>query len=207
MKLLKSNELVEFWDQFIYDGSLDSLSKIYFHYYDHLFDYGMRLTSNRQAVEDAIQNGFMNFIKGRENIGDVKNLPGYLISTFRRQLFNDLNKQKKMIPSESLPEEHFDYFKNSEQPICDKKDLERVYSTVRQCISKLTEKQKEIIYLRFEREMSYEEISKMLDITVDSCYKSVYRTINTIRKEAEEILGKDVNVVLFFMQKTIAKKK
>jgi RNA polymerase sigma factor (sigma-70 family) len=201
MKSLKNNELVEFWDQFILEGDLNSLSKVYFHFYDHLFDYGMRFTSDRQTVEDAIQNGFMNFIKGRENIGDVKNLAGYLVSTFRRQLISDINKQKKIIPTKTLPEGHFDYFKSSEQENSHKQDLELIYSTIKQCIGKLTEKQKEIIYLRFEKEISYEEISEILHITVDSCYKSVYRTINIIRTEAEKILGKDVNLILFFMGK------
>ena len=201
MKSLKNNELVEFWDQFILEGDLNSLSKVYFHYYDHLYDYGMRITSDKQAVEDAIQNGFMNFIKGRVNIGDVKNLSGYLVSTFRRQLISDINKQKKIIPTKTLPEEHFDYFKSSEQANSDKQDLELIYSTIKQCIGKLTEKQKEIIYLRFEKEISYEEISEILHITVDSCYKSVYRTINIIRTEAEKILGKEVNLILFFMGK------
>lgn len=205
MKSLKSKELIEFWDQFISDDNLNSLSKVYFHFYDHLFDYGMRLTSDKQAVEDAIQSSFMNIIKARENIGDVKNLPGYLISTFRRQLIQDLNRQKKLIPTESLPEEHFDYFKNSHSTILDEEDLEKVYSTVKQCIDRLTEKQKEIIYLRFEREISYEEISEMLSITVDSCYKSVYRTINIIRTEVEKILGKDLNIFFFFMPRFLKK--
>ena len=198
MKVIKSNGQVEAWDQFILDGNMDALSRIYFHYYDLLFTYGMKHTSDKQVVEDTIQNVFMNLIKLRKSIGDIKNLSGYLISTFRRQLFLDLNKQKKTILTEQLPEERFDYFKSPEQDISDKENLERIHLTIKQCIGKLTAKQQEIIFLRFEREVPYEEIAEMLNISVDSCYKSVYRSIKTIRAEVGKILGKVENVILWF---------
>jgi RNA polymerase sigma factor (sigma-70 family) len=197
MKVLKSNDQIDVWNQFILNGNMDALSRIYFHCYDLLFTYGMKYTSDKLVVEDTIQNVFMNFIKFRESIGDVKNLSGYLISTFRRQLFLDLNKQKKTIPTEQLPEEQFDFFLSNEQGISDKEDMERIHLTIKQCIGKLTVKQQEIIFLRFESEISYEEIAVILNISIDSCYKSVYRSIKTIRSEVEKILGKGGSLILW----------
>ncbi len=95
MKIVNDNGLNDSWNQFIHDGNLDELSKIYFHFYDMLFTYGMKHTSDRQAVEDSIHDVFLNLIKLRKNIGEVKNLTGYLLSSFRRQLFADTDKQKK----------------------------------------------------------------------------------------------------------------
>ncbi|MDO9614414.1 MAG: hypothetical protein Q7J86_07790, partial [Bacteroidota bacterium] len=69
MKVIKSNGQVEVWNQFILDGNMDALSRIYFHYYDLLFTYGMKHTSDKQVVEDTIQNVFMNLIKLRKSIG------------------------------------------------------------------------------------------------------------------------------------------
>jgi len=157
-------------------------------------------------VEDTIQNVFINFIKFRESIGSVKNLTGYLISTFRRQLYHDLNKHKKTILTEQLPEEHFDYFRcpEQDQDMSDKENKERLYSAIEQSITKLTDKQREIIFLRFERELSYEEIAQILNLPVESCYKSSYRTIKIIRSEVEKILGKAGNLFLciFFRSRT-----
>jgi len=189
MNVSKKNDCnVEWWNQFIINGNIDALSRIYLHYYDQLFTYGWKLSYDKQTVEDAIQSMFINLIKVRKRIGVVKNITGYLIITFRRQLFLDINKQKRTILTGFFPKERFDYFKSSGQDISDKEDLEHIYSTIKKCIGKLTDKQQEIIYLRFESEISYEEISKMLNISVDSCYKSIYRTIKLIRSEAEKIL-------------------
>ena len=188
MKVSKDNDLIESWNKFILDGNHEALSRVYFHYYDFFYDFGQRHTSDIQLVEDVIQDVFVNFIKVRKSLSIVKNLNAYLITVFRNQLFLDLKKQKKTILIKQLPDEHFEYFKNPNQDISDKENLEQLYFTIKQCIGTLTEKQQEIIYLRFEREISYEEISVMLDITVESCYKSIYRSIKTIRKEAEKVL-------------------
>ena len=197
MKISKDTDHLEVWNQFVLDGNLETLSQIYFHYFDVLFDYGLKHTSNRQSVEDAIQDVFINLIKSRKRLGDIKNLTGYLICTFRRQLFLDLNKQEKFILTEKLPEEHFNYFRSPEHDFSDNENLEILHSTIKKCIGNLTSKQKEIIFLRFERELSYEAIAETLQISVESCYKSTYRSIKTIRSAAEKILGKKACLFLF----------
>lgn len=190
MKLL--DEQRQDWDKFIVTGDLKFLSRVYFYYYDKLFDYGMRITSDKHAVEDAIQNEFMNLIRLRNNLGKIENLPGYLISSFRRQLFSDLKRQKTVISSEFLSDEHFEYFRESEFD-SDKKSKEHLYRTIDTCISNLTGKQREILHLRFAKEIPYETISEMLNISVDSCYKSIYRSVNILRTEVEKVLGKKLN--------------
>ncbi len=190
---------IDFWNKFILDGNLEALSQIYFKYYDLLFDYGQRHIFDRQLVEDVIQDVFINLIDTRKSIGIVRNLNGYLFSTFRRQLFLNVNKQKKSILTEKFPEEHFEYFKSQEQDILQNENKEQLYSTVQHCIEKLSDKQREIIFLRFEREISYEEIALTLNISVDSCYKSTYRSIKIIRSEVEKVLGKQANIILLFL--------
>lgn len=199
MDVSKDISQIDIWNHFILDGNLDALSNIYLHYYDLLFDYGIRHASDKQLVEDTIQNIFINFIKVRKNIGIVKNLDGYLISTFRRQLFHDSKKQHIGISLDQMGEEHFDYFKSPEQEIVEKENLERIHTAIKQSIHKLSEKQQEIIFLRFERNISYAEIAEILDISVDSCYKSIHRTIKKIRSEAEVILGKGGNIFLWIL--------
>ena len=198
MKLVEDKTLVEKWNQFILKGDLNALSKVFLYYYDFLFDYGMRNTDDKQYVEDAIQDIFLNLIKSRKNIGLVRNLTGYLTSTFRRQLFVYLNKKKKIILSEQLPEEQFEYFKSPGQEIPEHKKKEQLYLIIEHCVEKLTTRQQEVLFLRFKKEISYEEISEMLNISVDSCYKLVYRTVKMIRLEAEKLLYKGENMIFWF---------
>ncbi len=198
MKVKESRELTANWNQFILHGDLDSLSGVYFFYYDFLFDYGMKHTSDKQFVEDAIQDLFLNLIKSRKKIGPVKNLSGYLISSFRRQLFTDVNRQRKNLLSGDISEEQFFYFKSPEQDIPEHGMNEQLHMIIEKCVGTLTPRQQEILFLRFEKEIPYPEIAGMLNISVDSCYKSVYRIIKTIREEAEKLLDKRENMFFLF---------
>lgn len=198
MKIIRNNSRNDSWDGFISDGNLDALSRIYFQYYDQLFSYGLKHSFDKQTVEDSIQNVFLNLIKFRKNIGEVKNLTGYLLTSFRRQLFADAGKQKNMILSEQLPEEKFDFFKSQDYEITEKENLETVLRTINRCIDKLSSRQREILYLKFHVGITYEEIAGMLNISVDSCYKSIYRSVKSIRGELEKITEDGDFFILFF---------
>jgi len=207
--MLKSQELsqIEIWNQFIEDGDTMSLSHIYKENYDLLYDYGLRYTSDVKIVEDSIQEVFISIIKYRNKIGIVKNLQGYLISSFRRQLFLILNNKKKTISIDLMPEGSFDYFRSPDNEISEKEDIEFLHTSINECISNLTNKQKEIIFLRFERDIPYEEIATILNISVESCYKSIYRTIKTIRCAVEKKIIRSEKLILGFTSDQIAKMK
>jgi RNA polymerase sigma factor (sigma-70 family) len=199
MEIFNNGNQVDNWNHFIKSGDLDALSQVYFHYYDLLFTYGLKITSDRQIVEDSIQNVFLSCIKSRKNITEVKSLNGYLVSSFRRELFNSLEKKRKNLYLADVNTEQFDYFKIHEQGNTDKRELEKLYQVIKQCVNNLSSKQQEILYLRFESEISYEDISRMMNISIESCYKSVYRAIRIIRKEAEKIIIKDPDDFVFLL--------
>jgi len=196
MKLMENEALAKSWNLFILNGDLNALSQVYFFYYDFLFDYGVKHTEDRQLVEDAIQNVFLNLIMSRKNIHQVKNLTGYLISSCRRQLFADASKQKRTLFSEHLSEDQFNYFKSPDQT-AEHENKEHLHQVIEKCVGNLTPRQQEILFLRFEKEISYAEIAEMLDISVDSCYKLIYRTVKMIRSEAEKILNKEQRMIFW----------
>lgn len=201
MRTLKSNEQIENWDKFILEGDLYALSLLYFHFYDLLYSYGLKHSYSKQLVEDSIQNTFLNLIKYRKNICQVRNPAGYLTVSFRNQLFSDRENHKKTILTDQFQEEHFDYFKNCEQDAAGLNNMEEIHATIKECVCNLTERQQEIIYLRFEQGVSYEEISSMLNISVDSSYKSVYRSVQAIRTQVGKIISKGGLLILFSLMR------
>ncbi|MDD4489434.1 MAG: sigma-70 family RNA polymerase sigma factor [Paludibacter sp.] len=205
----KSQEItqIDLWNHFIKDGDEASLSYIYKENYDLLFDYGLRYTSDFEVVEDSIQEVFISLIKYRKNIGCVINIQGYLISSFRRQLFLILNNSKRVISMEYLPENSFDYFKNPENEISEKEEKEFLHETINECINNLSNKQKEILYLKFEQNIPYDEIASILNISVESCYKSIYRTIKSIRFAVEKKITSSGKLIIGFLPEQIEEMK
>lgn len=185
----------EDWNKFIRENDLDALSRVYSRFYDQLLTYGYKHISTRPIIEDSIQNVFLSFIKYRKNIGNVKCLKGYITSAFRRQLLLGINKQRNTLQIDHIPEEQFEYYKHPDPEIAEEYNKENTYLVIKDCVGRLTNKQQEIMYLRYECEISYEEISSLLNISVRSCHKSVYRSIQAIRADIAQIIGKGGDVI------------
>lgn len=185
MKLTKLASYNILWEDYIKKGSEKALSIIYLDFYDHLFNYGLKHTKNREVIEDSIQNIFSYFLKVRKNLGPVNNLFGYLLKSYRNQLFHELAKHNKFISTEEFSDSDFEYFRSQEQNIIDQEENHIIKSSIQKSISLLPSKQQEIIYLRFDCGFSYPDISVILNISVESCHKTIYRAIRTIREDVK----------------------
>ena len=186
MPVSQNNDYAKLWEMFVSQNNQEALSVIYKNHFDLLYNFGFKYTSDKEVIENSIQNIFVYFLKIRKKLGPVNNVSGYLMQSFRRQLFLELKKGKKNVLFETFPEEYFNY-DNVRKENEEDEEKDHLYQIVTKIIENLNPKQKEIINLRFIYGLNYKEISSMLDISVDSCYKSVYRSVIAIRFEAEKI--------------------
>ena len=199
MKISNAIDYSELWELFLSTGNEEVFSVIYKHNYDILYCVGLKYTSDIQAIEDSIQNVFIYLLKSRSKLKQVMNLKAYLVKSFRNQLFHDLKKQKRLSFPDQLLENGFDYFNSTEESILEKEELNELQSALRNSIVKLSPKQQEMIYLRFDCDLSYEQISGILDISVESCYKSVYRSIKAVKTGIDQMLEKSNDLILFYI--------
>lgn len=195
MNIVSNIDFSDKWDLFTLNGDEDAFSTIYYGHYDLLYYVGLKYTNDIQIVEDSIQDVFVNLLKNRTKLNPVNNVRGFLLKSFRRQLFLDLKKQKK----NQLNETHFDYFNGTEGNLYEKDEPNEFQVALKRSLLKLSDRQKEIIYLRYDSDLSYEEISAILEISVESCYQSVYRSIKTIRVEIEQMLSQGMNFFFCIM--------
>lgn len=68
---------------------------------------------------------------------------------------------------------------------------------LQQNINNLPSRQKEIIYLKFEEEMEYPEIAFILNISVESARKLLYRALVTLRKTIDPKFAQTLLLVYF----------
>lgn len=187
------------WKNFVSTGDETYLSELYYVHFDLLYAVGTRYTSDRQIIEDSIQNIFVNLLKKRTKLPQVTKVRAYIIKSFRRQLFLDLKKQKRLSFPEELPENQFEYHPSAEHNILKQDAHTEILAALKKSLGNLSPKQQEIIYLRFDCDLSYEEISTILEISVDSCYKSVYRAIKIVKSDIETMLAYGEKMILLFI--------
>ena len=102
-----------------------------------------------------------------------------------KQLDNDalINHIAELYKKYKPVKEYFDFFINpNEKEIIEQEKAKELNSIILDSLKKLPSKQKEAIFLRFNESLEYNEIASILNITIESARKQVYRAIKTLRK-------------------------
>src|SRR6478736_10398298 len=101
LKDFSSTEEVEVWAR-LKAGDKRALSFIYTKYFDNLYNYGQRITSDSGLTEDSIQDLFIEFWNKREGISDVNNVKYYLYKSLRRKIIYTLSVKAKHPETDDL---------------------------------------------------------------------------------------------------------
>lgn len=198
----KKTNLDFLWKSFL-KGDDKSFSLIYQQHIDGLFLYGSKLCTDRELVRDCIQEIFVDlFLKRKKVSREIDNLKSYLFVSLRNCV---LKKAEKTMKLESVGgyEENGETF-YTEYNFLDKYiELEisrELKEKLQLNIKNLPSRQKEIIYLRFEEEMDYPEIARILKISVESARKLLYRALLTLRKTVDPSVAQ--TLFFFFFKKS-----
>lgn len=179
MTFNEHQQIISLWLEFL-DGNELAFSHLYLLLFDDLLMYGRRIGGDDEMAEDAIQDLFVKLYQKRLVLDDKTKLRPFLFRSLKNNIYNQMIRHAKL---RSLDEyDYFDLnytiddqlFSSQEQQLSD--EIHRI-------MKGLSGRQKEIIYLRFVHEMSFEEISEIMDIHVQSARNLLFRSIEKIRKE------------------------
>ncbi len=182
------------WNRFK-TGDQEAFAILYNRYIDTLYSYGTKMCSDDEAVKDALQELFLELFLKRDKIRIApENLKFYLFLALKRNLIKKLQSSRKIIHgfNESVD---FEPEYSIEFQIIEKESNVEINSKVLNALSQLPAKQKEALYLRYNESLEYDEISRILEITVKSVRKQVYRALKAVR----EIIGNDSPTILFVL--------
>jgi len=170
------------WEKFL-KGDRSSFEKIYNSNFKSLFLYALRFSKDDDLIKDVIQNVFINFWEKRNYIKEVKNVTVYLHRSVRNELLNR-KRQEDKYAFDVLDEQvyAFDFELPLEARIIKKEELKETRQRLKHALENITDRQKEILYLKYVKDMTFEEISDTIGITVKASYKLHARAISSIRQ-------------------------
>ncbi|MDN5213520.1 sigma-70 family RNA polymerase sigma factor [Fulvivirgaceae bacterium BMA12] len=181
-KALKRLPDIQLWIKFK-QGNRQAFKLIYYTYYQHLFNYGLKLSGHTDITEDCIQDLFLKLWKNKKNLGDVNSIKAYLFKSFRRILIDLIKSDKKNNNVIDLPAE-YDVHLSVEEILIKNESSQQQLTSLEKALNNLSKRQKEIIYLCFFKGMSYMEITEVIPIK--------YQTVRNCMHEAVKILRKHV---------------
>ena len=190
----KSDERI-LWFRFL-NGDNQVLSLIFLHHANALFDYGCRFTVDQDFVKDCIQEVFCTLIRTRKNLSETDNVRLYLLKSLKRRIIRDLKNAGNKPRSLDDQDYSFDLrFSENLDDQLNELDEEKLH-LIAEAMQSLTDRQKEAIYLRFNRGLEYEEISFLLSLNYQSSRALIHRALEKLR-EIIHIQDKKIHQILF----------
>jgi RNA polymerase sigma factor (sigma-70 family) len=192
------------WNAFRIDGNMNALSVIYEANFDLLLNYGHKFCREDSVIEDAIQNIFTNLIRSRGKLTEISNVKQYLMIAQRNELFELISKSRTTVSTENFSDIIFTPEYSVEEKIVAHEGQTRIKNFLKVSLQKLTSHQQEALYLKYDMDLSYEDISKILNISVESCRTAIYRAIKSIRADVESLRERNIHI-LFSILRTVFK--
>lgn len=170
------------WNEIRYNNE-QALYQLYMQSYDHLFQYGLRVSPDMELVKSSINEVFTGLWLKRGRLVEVENVSGYVFIYFKRVLFRQLQKSKgyRWRAGDINPDRELSEMPYEELLIAMEQDRE-IKQRVKFAIDQLTNRQKELIGLRFYEEMSFEDIADKTGLTLRTIYNTLHAAITVLRK-------------------------
>lgn len=184
-----------YWQAFC-RGNKDSIAYFYKKYYNLLYNYGLKFVDDSLLVQDFIQDIFYKLYKNpcpRE----LYNVRVYLLTAMRNMAYDYYAKRKELVSIEDMDflipyDEHSfaSFFSNDDE------EKER-WEAIIAAIHELPNRQKQILYLHYIKELSHKEIAEILAITPQTSMNMCSKAVNKLR----HLLDKETAwvVLLFFL--------
>ena len=163
-------------------GEPEALLALYEHFYLDFMNFGMRLTGDRTLTNDCVTQMLLILWDKRCSLPPVHNLRAYLLTCLRHELFavlrSDTKRSKHAAAAQRLlaTEE-----RSYEEYLIELQSNRLLKEKLTKALCLLTEREKELLRLKFFQDLDYDEIAAQCGITKRTAYNIIHRALGTLR--------------------------
>jgi RNA polymerase sigma-70 factor (ECF subfamily) len=140
-----------------------------------LFRLVLLWTKDRDLAEDALQNVFEKTVERQKDLQTHPNLAGWMVKSLKNEVLMHHRKNNRFEVLDGIQEQAA-----QESNALESEESHRLIFGL---VADLPEKQREIFHLREVEEMSYEEISIQMEISLDQVKVNLHRARKTLREK------------------------
>lgn len=167
------------WDKFR-EGDRYAFEMIYNEYIDAMYAYGSRITSHHALVEDAIQDLFLDVYTYGTRLRKPESLEFYLYKTLRRIIIRKLKDKNRFSHSDDFIQQ-FDLRFPLED--ANSNEMEDHIRLLQQELKILDSRKRELLFLKFNSGLTYQEIGFLMDCKPDTVKKQVSRVLKLLQNK------------------------
>lgn len=160
----------------------NEIEHIYNLYVDDLFAYALHLGFERSIVMDGIHDVFINlYYDGNVKVKNIRNLKFYLFRALRNTLINFSKRKSNSNLELKYVEDTYDETHSADNLLLTQEQELLIKNRIDNLLKSLTNRQHEIVYLRYVEEYSYDEIAEIMKITPGACRKLMHKAMKSLR--------------------------
>jgi RNA polymerase sigma factor (sigma-70 family) len=164
-------------------GNIQSLQELYNHHIGGLYAYGMVLCQDTNRVKDSIHDLFLNIWNNRQGFNIPTSGKAYLMVSLRRKIFDRGSKRDQLTISLEESGMDHEFTADPEELWIRSEEESEVKLKLDLAMAQLSDRQKEIIHMKYYQQMEYEEIARIMDLNYQSARNLVNRALLVLRKE------------------------
>lgn len=154
------------------DGDREAMSEIFETYKDYVMRSSYIMLGRIEEAEDVTENVFFKIFTHIQSFDIERDFRPWLSRIIINETRNYISKNKITLFKNNIDQEYVESSVNlNREEIMD----------IREGLKKLTQKEKEIITLRYYDELTIEEISKILKLPKNTVKVRIHRTLKKLR--------------------------
>jgi RNA polymerase sigma factor (sigma-70 family) len=161
------------------EGDQQAFGQLFRRYYNLLFQYGNKICADTTVLEDCIQELFVELWQKRSK-RPLLSVKAYLLQSLKFKLYASFRERK--FSAATGPQEDAIFELSYESFIIDRENDEEKASSIISAINTLSARQKEVIYLKIYKGLSYEEVSAIMEINYQVVRNLLCQALKTLRK-------------------------
>ena len=146
-------------------------------YESPLIRYALRLTGNLDRARDVVQDTFLKLCRQQPDSFDG-NLAGWLFKVCRNGAFDLQRKERRMTTAAELTEQPSTMQESPEASVIARDSASKVF----RMLDLLPDNQQEVVRLKFQNEMTYQEIADVTGLSVTNVGFLLHTALKRLRE-------------------------
>jgi RNA polymerase sigma factor (sigma-70 family) len=163
------------------EGDVRAFEQLYNRYFETMASYGHRLSTDKQQLEDAIQDVFVDLWRRRQHLADVESVKFYLFRALRHQVIR--NTRNDVLETSEDINDFLDLlvsFSSEHQSIEQETHITQTQA-ITKAIAQLSQRQQEAIHLRFYHGMGLDEMTQLMGLNKQSVSNLLFKSYTVLR--------------------------
>jgi len=150
-----------------------------------LLQYARRITGDREQARDVVQETFVKFQRNGA-LRREDNPATWLFTVCRNAALNVCRKERRMM----YVDEEVIEARESEQPMpFDQLEQKEATGFLLRIVGTLPPRQQEVIQLKFQNDLSYQQIAEIMQTTADNVGVLLHTALKTLRERYAQVAG------------------